>query len=278
MKASDILAAVGISLFAIFTLAQAADTWKFNPFTGKLDNVGDDPVPCVDIFDGKNATFRISTTATLAAGSNATVRNDGTLSDGILKFGIPQGADGAQGETGGTVQFSVGLVETLVPGSSAYVNYSCAGLACTTNYGIPKGDAGDPGTITQDNIFTEIEEQTTAPLTLWGVNNTDAKFIMQFPGGQTSLYMTSSGLLFAQDINGKISWGWDNDNEIMVFSHFSAASSRKNMTIDRFGQMKRYAPNGTTLIYESYTTGRTNFYNKRGASIMKLYSSRRVEI
>lgn len=60
------------------------------------------PVACgtdinTAIFDGKNATFRCSSTTTLAAGSAASVRNDGTPSDGILKFSIPQGATGPQG-------------------------------------------------------------------------------------------------------------------------------------------------------------------------------------
>lgn len=54
--------------------------------------------PLTAIFDGKNATFRCSTTTTLAPGSSASVRNDGTVSDGILKFSIPAGAAGATGK------------------------------------------------------------------------------------------------------------------------------------------------------------------------------------
>lgn len=49
---------------------------------------------------GAGATVRIGTVTTLEAGSEATVTNIGTDQNVVLDFGIPRGADGANGEAG----------------------------------------------------------------------------------------------------------------------------------------------------------------------------------
>ncbi len=52
-RASQIAAYSLLISLALLWVAQAADVWKFNPFTGKMDNTGA-PAPqhCADYFDG----------------------------------------------------------------------------------------------------------------------------------------------------------------------------------------------------------------------------------
>lgn len=56
-----------------------------------------DAPPGEDGDDGRSATLRIGTVATLPAGSAATVANVGTALDAVFDFGIPRGADGGGG-------------------------------------------------------------------------------------------------------------------------------------------------------------------------------------
>jgi collagen type VII alpha len=51
---------------------------------------------------GSAATLSVGTVTTLAAGASATVSNSGTGQTAVLNFGIPQGAAGAAGSSGGT--------------------------------------------------------------------------------------------------------------------------------------------------------------------------------
>jgi len=50
---------------------------------------------------GAAATVAVGTVTTLAAGAQATVNNSGTAAAAVLNFGIPQGAAGAGGTSGG---------------------------------------------------------------------------------------------------------------------------------------------------------------------------------
>ena len=50
--------------------------------------------------DGKAATVAVGDVSTLPAGSDATVTNTGTDTNAVLDFGIPQGAQGEQGDPG----------------------------------------------------------------------------------------------------------------------------------------------------------------------------------
>lgn len=63
---------------------------------------------------GQAATIAAGTTTTLAAGSNATVTNSGTSSAAVFDFGIPKGADGADGNgvTGVSLISTSGRVKT----------------------------------------------------------------------------------------------------------------------------------------------------------------------
>ncbi len=51
--------------------------------------------------DGIAATIRFGSVTTLPAGTSATVTNTGTEAEAVLNLGIPCGADGAPGESGG---------------------------------------------------------------------------------------------------------------------------------------------------------------------------------
>lgn len=67
---------------------------------GPKGNPGDTPVKGVDYFDGKAATVTVGETATLPAGSAATVTNTGTENAAVLAFGIPSAKDGTNGTNG----------------------------------------------------------------------------------------------------------------------------------------------------------------------------------
>lgn len=187
------------------------------------------------------------------------------------------GVDGAPGPAGDAATIAVGTVTTVAPSSPATVVNVGTASAAIFDFEIPKGEDGG-ASITQAQILAEMDNQSTGILTMQGSADSDIKSQLLYSTGETSLWVTSGGLLFMQDKSGHITWGWDNDTKTMTFSNYSFNSTRKNMTVDRYGQVRRYAPNGTTLIYESYTTGRTIHYNKAGRQIMKLYTSGRLEL
>lgn len=89
-----------------------------------------------------SGTVAIGKTATLAAGSAATVANVGTPYAAVLDFGIPVGKAGADGVT---PTISVGKVSTLSAGSSATVSSSQSGGTVTLDFGIPQGEPGETG-------------------------------------------------------------------------------------------------------------------------------------
>lgn len=56
---------------------------------------------------GDAATIEIGTVTTLPAGNSATVTNSGNSSAAIFDFGIPQGDDGADGDTGWSAEYAI---------------------------------------------------------------------------------------------------------------------------------------------------------------------------
>lgn len=121
---------------------------------------------------------------------------------------------------------------------------------------------GPAGSVTETQVRSLLATKGTGNLQQQGNADTDVKMEMLYSAGGTSLWITSGGLIFAKDSAGKITWGWDNTNKVMRFSSWSSASGRVSRTIDRFGQEKQYAANGTTLIFASTTTGRRKYYNR----------------
>ena len=115
---------------------------------------------------GNAATVSIGSTTTLPVGYDATVTNSGSIYNAVLNFGIPQGPRGPQGATGATgakgdkgdqgnpgpqgekgtnATVYVGTTSTLNPGSQATVYNSGTDSNAVLNFGIPKGEKGDPG-------------------------------------------------------------------------------------------------------------------------------------
>ena len=134
----------------------------------------------------ENADFLRNASAsatTLAPGSDATV----TLTDGEFSFGIPRGDHGEQGDqgpqglqgeqgpqgiqgetgpkgdtgaTGATPNLTIGTVETLQPSEDATATITGTAEEPVLNLGIPKGDKGDTGEVTQAE-FDELSGEVT---------------------------------------------------------------------------------------------------------------------
>jgi hypothetical protein len=172
------------------------------------------------------------------------------------------GADGADGATGGTVTFTVGTVEDLASGATPYVNYTGSGLTKTVNYGVVRGADGS-STVSQAQMLAELDNPSTGILTMQGNANSDIKMQLIYTDTQgTSMWMSSDGSVSWMDKDGKEAFGYSSDSKTLTFSNYSYGSTRKSMTIDRFGQIHRYAGDGTTLIFEQHTTGRIKRYLK----------------
>lgn len=131
---------------------------------------------------------------------------------------------------------------------------------------------GPAGSVTEAQVRTLLQTKGTGNLQQQGNADSDVKMEMLYSTGGTSLWITSGGLIFAKDSAGKVTWGWDNVNNLMVFSNYSYGSARKSATIDRFGQITRYAKDGTTVIYRDYTSAKAIWYSKSGRTVMKRYT------
>jgi hypothetical protein len=185
----------------------------------------------------------------------------------ITKIGS-DGATGATGPAGPTPNLLVGAVEKLIAGSNPYVNYSTSAdkLNVTANFGLVTGDTG-VADVTQGTVFAAIDDISNAALTLQGTADSDVKAKLLYSTGETGLWLTASGLIF-QDKAGHVIWGWNDTTQLMTFSNYSFSSTRKNATVDRYGQTTRYAKDGLTAIYKDYTTGKAIWYNRAGRAIM----------
>ena len=114
-----------------------------------------------------------ATANTLPAGSQATA----SYSDGTLTLGIPKGDKGDQGQkgdtgdrgeqgekgekgdtgaTGATPDFEIGTVQTLPAGSSATATITGTSDNPLLNLGIPKGDKGDTGEVTEAELTAAL--------------------------------------------------------------------------------------------------------------------------
>lgn len=93
---------------------------------------------------GPATLVSVSNTTTLAAGSNATVNGTTSGSNLTLAFGIPAGANGINGVT---PSFAIGNVTTGAAGSSASVTATAtnSGANVTLDLTIPRGDTGTSG-------------------------------------------------------------------------------------------------------------------------------------
>jgi len=103
---------------------------------------------------GTAATVGIHSVVTGAAGSSASVSNEGSTSAASFKFTIPRGdtgVQGAKGDTGDTgadgaaATIAIGTTTTGNPGTNASVTNSGNSSAATFNFTIPRGATGAAG-------------------------------------------------------------------------------------------------------------------------------------
>ena len=146
------------------------------------------------------------TAETLPASSAATVE----YSDGLMSFGIPQGAkgdtgatgpqgpqgiqgiQGIQGETGATgatPDISIGTVQTLAPGSDATATMTGTAENPVLNLGIPQGAKGDTGEVSQAEFnalsadVADIRRTTGVEIDISNkVTFTNSKFVSSYTG------------------------------------------------------------------------------------------------
>jgi hypothetical protein len=112
---------------------------------------------------GPATLVSVGNTTTLAAGSNATVNGTTSGSNLTLTFGIPQGASGINGVT---PSFSIGNVATGAAGSSALVTATTtnSGANVTLDLTIPRGDPGTSGSNGTNGTVVTLSDATPANL------------------------------------------------------------------------------------------------------------------
>ena len=99
--------------------------------------------------DGITPTLKVGTVTTLAAGSNATVNMTGSNNIYTIDFGIPKGAKGDTGSSGGsegtTVVNPTLNIGTVTGGAIADASITGDSPNYTLNLVLPKGEKGDKG-------------------------------------------------------------------------------------------------------------------------------------
>ena len=112
---------------------------------------------------GPATLVSVGNTTTLAAGSNATVNGTTSGSNLTLAFGIPQGASGINGVT---PSFAIGNVVTGAAGSSALVTATTtnSGANVTLDLTIPRGDPGTSGSNGTNGTTVTLSSATPANL------------------------------------------------------------------------------------------------------------------
>lgn len=179
------------------------------------------------------------------------------------------GAKGTTGDTGTSATIAVGTVTTVAPSAPATITNVGTSSAAIFDFEIPKGEDGS-ASITQAQVLAEMDNKTTGKLTMQGVSNTDVKWELLYSDTDgTSMWMSTDGSVSWVDKSGKEVFGYSSDTKLITFSNYSYGSARKSRTIDRFGQEKQYAANGTTLIYQSSTTAGRKYYNATTGNLME---------
>lgn len=171
------------------------------------------------------------------------------------------GATGATGAAGAAATIGVGAVNTVENNVAAAVRNTGSSLAAIFDFDIPKGKDGDINNITQSQIEAKIAE-SGGSLSKRSISaDTERLYKATRYAGTLGLYITGSGLIYALDTAGKVTWGFNPDTKMMRMGSYSTNSTRNNFTIDNYGQITRYATNGTTVIYKSYSSGREKWFS-----------------
>ena len=101
----------------------------------------------VEKTDGSSETFNVS------AKNGIDGKNGQNGKDGI------NGTNGIDGQDGITPNIQIGTVETLEPTEEATVTRTGTDEEPLFNFGIPKGDKGDPGEVTEDMLDNVVPKQ-----------------------------------------------------------------------------------------------------------------------
>ena len=102
----------------------------------------------VEKTDGSSETFNVS------AKNGIDGKNGQNGKDGI------NGTNGIDGQDGITPNIQIGTVETLEPTEQASVTRTGTDEEPLLNFGIPKGDKGDPGEVTEEILDNIVAKQT----------------------------------------------------------------------------------------------------------------------
>ncbi len=105
--------------------------------------------------DGAAATIAVGVITTLPAGSDADVRNSGTVTAAVFDIDLPEGDTGpagADGVDGLDSTVAIGNVTALNTGENATVANSGTPSDAVLDFGIPKGDTGATGAAGADGI------------------------------------------------------------------------------------------------------------------------------
>lgn len=162
---------------------------------------------------GQDSTIEVVSTTTGAAGTDASVVNQGTASAAQLAFTIPRGDKGETGASGAPGQAATIAVEstsTLPAGSSATVTNVGTSSAARLAFGIPKGDTGATGQDGDAATITVGQVETLAPNQPAYVNNvgtsSQAIFNIGIPKGDKGDSGSGTGDMLAStyDPNGTV--------------------------------------------------------------------------
>jgi hypothetical protein len=213
--------------------AQVNSDWAAGSGLAQILNKPAIPMACVDIFDG-------------APGE--------------------QGPQGPPGNTGASGTIAVGTVTTGAPGTNVVVTDTGTPSAAIFNFTIPRGADGDISNITQAQILAKIAELSTGILERRS-NGTDDDVLIQVKDvsiGNVRFFVTGKGQLVIKDSNGYFRFAFDPATNTI---RLKDVSNKTRLEIDTLGQLKQYAADGTTKIFETYTSGRQKAYNRTSGKL-----------
>ena len=122
-----------------------------------------------------------------------------SYSNGVLTLGIPKGQKGDTGdtgETGDTPNISVGNVTTLEPSEDAYVTRRGTDANPIFDFGIPKGDKGDTGEVSQAEFDEAVADLKSDFENAFGIKS------MSFQNGYIDIVAPASTISFTRITSG----------------------------------------------------------------------------
>lgn len=181
---------------------------------------------------GADATVSVGTTTTLPAGSNATVTNSGTSTAAVFDFGIPEGAQGADGAgvaAGGTTG------QVLAKNSNTDYDTTWQSLATVATSGNYSDLTGTPTIPTVNNATLTIQKNGTNVQTFTANQSTNATANITVP---TSFSGLSGTVANSQLGNGTINVGKIDWSTITAITSASTIFSATNYTVSSFKAYK----------------------------------------